>query len=579
MHWLFTAIKKSGLAAFFVLCGFAPAWAQPGDVARIEQRVDALQLYRHRVWQSLLHLEAGRPQILDPDFLLTGARFDARSEMLASIVGLYAQPESVCRFPARYLWLQRQLDLPPLPLDACPQWQELRTRAPMDALSLVFVTESVVLPASMMGHAFLELSGQTADGHTVAHALSFYTPAETYNLPKLYWQAMVTGKQGVFALAPFNEVRAKYQREEKRNLWLYRLRTSEEDRRLILAHMLELKQTRLLYWFHSYNCATLLRNLLALTGRLPMSREPWETPKDLVKAVHQAGLVSSTDVSLTLEWIVDELHERSSALDQAQRDLLERSRLDVLLADKRITPQQWQQSMQSLTQDTPISLAPALDPVNAPPDAQWGLSLLRQPSGGRMQLTFIPLSHQFLDRQPHSQAETGLEFMSAAISVGEASRLRLERLNIYAMRSLNPWNRTTRRLSSEFKVGYDQLAMHSGMARGALLHFGLGASFRPHPMGDIYGLASLSLGKGSERQQSWQGAEWGSLIRLGADTKAAWSLKTLRAMDGGPGSLLQTRWSLSHALVSQAQFFVHLTDSRYQGRAEKGLELGFKHLF
>lgn len=575
-----SAIKKSGLAAFFVLAGAQAVAHQAIAPADLERRMDELGLDRHPVWSSLLHLEAGQPQIHDSGFVLSQGRFSPRAELSATLAMLYADAQAVCRFPARYLWLQDQLNLPKLPLDRCPEWKELRIRAPLDTLSLVFVTESVVLPASMMGHAFLELSGRTPDGQLVAHALSFYTPAETYNLPKLYWQAMVTGKQGVFALAPFEEVRAKYLEDEKRNLWLYRLQTSEKERMLIQAHMLELKQTRLLYWFHSYNCATLLRNLLALSGRMPPSREPWETPKDLVRAATQAGLVSRTEVLLTNEWLVDQLHQRSSGLDAGQRDLLSKARLDVLLANQRITLAQWEAGQRSLApQEGQISLATDLDPAHSQPDAQMGFSLERRGAESRGRLTFVPMSHQFLDRQAQSQAETELEFMSAAISWAEAARVRLDQLNIYAMRSLNPWNDTTRRLSSEFKVGYGQSVSHSRVGRGWQLRFGLGATWRLHPRADFYGLGGVSQGKGAEGQQSWGSAEVGTVLRLTGQTKAAWSVKSMRSIEASHDSLQQSRWSVSHSTSSSGQAFLHFTRSRVAAHQETALEAGFKYLF
>lgn len=576
---IFQAIKKSGLAAFFVLCTGSSALAQPSAPADLERRVDALRLDQHRVWSALLHLERGQPQIRDPDFFASRGDFNARTELLATVSKLYGQADAVCRFPARYLWLQSQLSLPPLPLDRCTQWREFRARAPLDTLSLVFVSESVVLPASMMGHAFFKLAGHTPEGQEVAHALSFYTPAETYNLPKLYWQSMVSGKEGIFALAPFEEARAKYLAQEKRNLWLYQLHLADEERLFLQAHMLELKQTQLLYWFHSYNCATLLRNLLALTGRLPLSSEPWETPKDLVKAVSQAGLVDRTEVMLTNEWIVDQMQGSPTQLDAGQRHLRERARLDVLLADQRISPEAWRQAQQNLGTDDPISLAPALDPAQAPPDAQWRLSVLGGQNESRVRLTFIPLSHQFLDKQAHSISETELEFMSVALSWGQTSHVRLDQLNIYAMRSLNPWNPTTRRWSSEFRVGYDQLASHSRIGRGMLAHLALGATLRPLSSMDVYGLTGLSRAKGMESQETWHVTEAGLVTRFGGNTKAAWSVKSMRAMGRSHEVIHQQRWGLTHSTSVHSQVFFHLTQARIDGHSEKAAEWGFKYLF
>ena len=277
ISYFFNMLQKSGSAAFFaLLIGLSNSQAQGLDRSSFAQKINASQLAKHPTWEALLHLDANQPQIKDPSFLLSDSTFSANAELLATLNFLYgAKTDAVCRFPARYLWLKDQLNLPALPLEKCADWVELSTRAPLDTLSLAFVSESVSLPASMMGHSFIKLAGHKFNGEYVEHAISFYTPAETYNLPKLYWESMVSGKDGVFALAPYQEVIKKYLDEEKRNVWTYDLDTSVNDRLLIQAHLLELKQTTLLYWFHSYNCATLLRNLIGITGRLSPNTQWW----------------------------------------------------------------------------------------------------------------------------------------------------------------------------------------------------------------------------------------------------------------------------------------------------------------
>lgn len=545
------------------------------------KEVDALGLPHHAVWEALLHLDRQQPQIKDRSFLLSGSAFSPRSEMLATLEHLWGlQAGAVCRFPARYLWLQKQLKLPELPLDQCPDWVELSTRAPLETLSLVFVSESVSLPASMMGHSFLKLAGRNPAGEAVEHVISFYTPAESYNLPKLYWEAMVSGKDGVFALAPFDEVARKYLELEKRNLWVFELQTRPEDRQLIQAHLLELKQTKLLYWFHSYNCATLLRNLIALTGRLPASTQWWETPKDLGKAVQEAGLVSRTEVQLTSEWLVDHMHGEA-ALDQPWlQGIVAKARLDTLLAQKKLSPEQWASSVSALAAtDGAVPLEPALNPSASPPDSQVQWGFYRLHGEDRVRLVLLPLSHQFLDIQAHTQAETQLEFMSAALSWGPSSGLRVDHLNVYAMRSLNPWNPTTRRFSNEFKLGYDQLAPHSSLRRGLQVHTGWGGTYRVHRSADVYALGGLGWGRGLASYRVRAAQEWGAVARLGPGTKANIAIRITDALGRAEPRLVQRKLALTRALSTEYSFHVQLTRTRTAGRTENGLEASLKHLF
>ena len=582
ISYFFKMLQKSGSAAFFALSiGLSISQAQGLDRSTIAQKIDASQLAKHPTWEALLHLDANQPQIKDPSFLLSGATFNANAELLATLNFLYgAKTEAVCRFPARYLWLKDQLSLPALPLEKCADWVELSTRAPLDTLSLAFVSESVSLPASMMGHSFIKLAGRKSNGEHVEHAISFYTPAETYNLPKLYWEAMVSGKDGVFALAPYQEVNKKYLDEEKRNVWTYDLDTSVNDRLLIQAHLLELKQTTLFYWFHSYNCATLLRNLIGITGRLSPNTQWWVTPKDLVKAVNEAGLVTRTQVQLSSEWLIDHQAGLTTEPPSALTGMLAKAHLDMELSQQKINMEKWLAAVNALPDHGgQVKIEQSLNPSNSPADSQFLLGQYRLNGENRLRIGLLPLSHQFLDIQAHAQAETQLEFMSGTLSWAKASGLRLDHLNIYAMRSLNPWNSSTRRISSEFKLAYDQLAPHSLLERGFQVLSGVGGTYRAHQRLDVYGLLGLNLSKAVGAYRLWGTHEWGAVTRLGSSVKAHLSIKYADAVGPQAVRVLQRSAALTSAISKMHSINFHLSRTSTSGRTENKQEAIFKLLF
>ena len=499
-------LQKSGLAAFFVLA------TQPG-LGQSLLAAPIQDLAQSPAWSALLHLHEGRPQVRDPNFLLSLPAFSPEAELKLTVQWLQSpDPQAVCRFPARYLWLRTRQAIEERPLEACTQWQEFRTRAPAETLSLVFASESVTAPASMMGHLFLALRGPGQDGREWAHAISFYNPADTYNFARLYWETMVSGKQGVFALTPLNEVSRKYLETEGRNLWTHDLALDAEERALLQAHMLELKAASLLYWFHAYNCATLLRNLVGVTGRLPASNAWWDTPLDVVKDVHAAGLVSRSQALVSPKWLTDQ---------------------------KLSAPADWQQAPEAL------EIPARLNPVNSPPDSQVWSGLDEERGRLRMQLGLIPLSHPFLDAPPQSLAETQLEFMSGAISTDGAHSMRLDRLTLYAMRSLNPWNPETRHWSSEFKVGYDQLALHDELRRGAMAQAALGQTRRLAGV-DLYGLFGLTAGRAAKDADVWWTQEWGAVLRWGPGKLAASVRRSVAA--GGTGALMERKLSWAQSV-------------------------------
>lgn len=178
----------------------------------------------------------------------------------------------------------------------CSDLQEFFARAPADRLDLMFASEGLSQPATMIGHSFLRLTGQRANGEEVEHGVTFFTEAGGYNLPKLLVERMVLGKPGFFALSPFKEEWGRYLLSEQRALWSYTLKLDQDQIRLIQMHLQELKQVQLTYFFQSYNCATLLQHVLGLSGQLPPHQNWWSTPKDVVQAAAEAGLIESVSV-------------------------------------------------------------------------------------------------------------------------------------------------------------------------------------------------------------------------------------------------------------------------------------------
>lgn len=55
-----------------------------------------------------------------------------------------------------------------LPRDDCSDVREFRAKAPAEQISLVFASEDLARPASMMGHAFLELAGRARSGNELS---------------------------------------------------------------------------------------------------------------------------------------------------------------------------------------------------------------------------------------------------------------------------------------------------------------------------------------------------------------------------------------------------------------------------
>lgn len=492
MHAIFRLIKSGLIAAFFVF----PIWLVSAsgmpqtddEVDRLKKKAINEEIYKLPVWSALLHSENGHANISDPNFLLSHENHSLASELKQTIDFLYrGDPSNVCRFPARYYWLRQHLDIPQLPLDACPEVLEFRQKSPISDISIVFASESVSQPASMLGHSFLKLSGKNNQGKEVAHAITFYTDINTYNLPKLLFDSLIIGKQGYFALAPYAEMQQRYVDNEQRNLWEYALLLNDFQIELIRLHLLELKYTKLTYFFQTYNCATLLNFVISLTGKPMPDNALWLTPKDLIKNAQHAGLISSVRIVTPSRWLYRAIATQVPLqAQQAIRRQITQGEVDnnffkpnneasfIQLELARAYNQYayhadelnnsvWAENESAIGKikehfftDMLLSSNDKNNPINTPEDRQVSLSTQNDNGEQSLILTVLPVSHTLLDDNRGYAAESSLQLFSTSLKASFAGGpLSLDRLVLFDMKSLMPHDEFTGGKSGRFHIAIE----------------------------------------------------------------------------------------------------------------------------
>jgi hypothetical protein len=514
----FCSNLKSGLtAAFFIVLMFlsSSGFAQKSPLfmerAKIEEAIQTKALDKNHVWHALLHLDKGQPQIKDPSFILTTGAFSPYQEMLATLNYLYGDNDlAVCRFPARYLWLRIHLPLPERPIGHCQDINEFIDKAPFDELYLVFATESVTQPASMMGHTFLKLSGQNVSGETREHAISFYTDADTINFPKLLWESLISGKRGVFSLTPYQQEWLKYIGAEQRNLWEFKIRTTDAVRALIRNHLFELRQTRLTYFLHSYNCATVLQNILGLIEKPATAGAPWTTPKDVIRQAQQSGLIESTSPYVSDSWIYAFLHAKErehfdflpeQALKLGEKFPLKgsssrqqqflKSLNNVLLEKKQISRERWEKNHADLSQtasaasEVPLEMPSQLNPALSAGDSSASLSVVSRAQGMSTMLSFTPASHRLNDYHHYQLAETEVQLFSGSLEITPNNTVKLHQLTVLSTQSLPPWNNVLKPLSSLTSIGFGSLTNHPDEPKSLHAQLAAGITLRVQPRLDL----------------------------------------------------------------------------------------------
>ncbi|MCD8531818.1 MAG: DUF4105 domain-containing protein [Saccharospirillaceae bacterium] len=356
-------------------------------------------------------------------------------------------------------------------------------------MSVVYASENLVNPSSMMGHAMLALEGVREDGFRARHSVSFFTELDSINPLKVIWETIIEGKPGFFLVKPLQQHYEFYNLAEQRNVWRYELDLSVEQKSLLQAHLWELRSVNMDYFFHKQNCATVSADLIRLV--IPqLTTGDWVTPIDLVKAVNRSGSIKSIEITPAAKWRVRMLEdtvpqEYQDAVYQWQKGEIDklpqvggeegfllREMATAVLDYKEQTGAgdtgQGAQKTETLRQSIPdspefsdyeLTLDHYRSPLKTPEDAHYSFGYQRTEKNDWLNLQWLAVGHGIEDDNRQYFAENELKLFDLSLRVSpQHEALRLNHLQLYSARSLTPWDRFTGGVSGDFRVGFYSLA-------------------------------------------------------------------------------------------------------------------------
>jgi hypothetical protein len=272
-----------------------------------------LRLAERKEWLRLVHYRktlfgGWESQVDGPPFFLAadgkenpGAELDATLRAFTAPAGA-PDVHALCRFPARFIWLAKQLSLGPadVPTVACPGYADFVKKLAPRSLTLIFSSYYLNNPASAFGHTFLRVnktmrSGESESRELLDYGVDFSAVVDTGNAVLYAFKGMFGLFPGTFHKMPFFYKVREYNDFESRDLWEYDLDLSQAQVQLVVAHLWELGQTYIAYYYLSENCSYhILGALEVASPDLELtSTLGWPViPSDTVKAVlRNRGLV------------------------------------------------------------------------------------------------------------------------------------------------------------------------------------------------------------------------------------------------------------------------------------------------
>jgi hypothetical protein len=318
---------------------YADELVQRARELRLSSEVEWLRLGH---WRWSLLGRHGEPD--GPDFYLApGGKSDPEAELEATLRGFFEpgpdenpRPNKplyqhhYCRFPARRIWLDRQLHFDParLPARECPGYREFLARLNAESATVVFSSYFLKNPASAFGHTFLRINKRGTvsreNRELLDMGVNYAAYAPTKNFVVYALRGLFGLWEGNFSVLPYYYKVREYNGAEFRDLWEYELNLAPEQLAMVVSHLWELGSTYFDYYFLSENCSYHVTAALEVADpRIVLLKHVGYpvVPVDTIKALYKnPGLVKSVHYRPSADAV---FRARIAPLSNEQRDLVE----------------------------------------------------------------------------------------------------------------------------------------------------------------------------------------------------------------------------------------------------------------
>ncbi len=238
---------------------------------------------------------------------------------------------ALCRFPARFLWLDRKLnfDRGRLAAPKCAGFREFIDLLQPKAAVVVFSSYYMSKAASAFGHTFFRIEKQAPLAGSERRQLldmgiDYSAEVTTSNAMLYAILGMVGGFRGTFRRMPYYYKVREYNDFETRDLWEYRLDLNPEQLAMFVSHIWELGHTYFDYLYFTENCSYHILSALEVANpawNLVAELKTPVIPADTIKALESVpGLVAEISYRPSL---MTQFRRRIKGMSDAQLDMVQ----------------------------------------------------------------------------------------------------------------------------------------------------------------------------------------------------------------------------------------------------------------
>ncbi len=227
------------------------------------QKAQDLNLSQNQYWYNLLYYNKEHSKsliIYNNDFFLSkNGHIQSSKELNQTIKLFVSQPNSICRFPARYKWLNSKLELN-IKKQKCSELEEF-LKPNYKKIDVIFTSERYNSPASVFGHTFLKLTSDT-----IPYAIDYSARIPDNDKSFTYIYKGLTGKyKSHYKLTTYANKEYDYRSKEFRDLLTFELKLTKDEITNIMLYLFEIEYTYQDYYFLGRNCSSELIKLLDMS--------------------------------------------------------------------------------------------------------------------------------------------------------------------------------------------------------------------------------------------------------------------------------------------------------------------------
>ncbi|MCW9013311.1 MAG: DUF4105 domain-containing protein [Gammaproteobacteria bacterium] len=592
------------------------------NLDHLTAQAKAMELAQDPAWLNLLHYKqhvfAGvYSQADDAAFFLSAqGKHDPRAELHASLqqlVNADGRKQFVCRFPARYHWLNAKLNFQPETSDSnCAEFETWQQKLNAEQITLLFPAMYLNNPASMFGHTFLRLD-QPQRSPLLSYTLSYAAATDVNDNPLVYvYKGLFGGYLGVFNIQPYYTTLQKYSDIEQRDIWEYALNLTQQEIDQLVRHLWEVRGISFDYYFLRENCSYRLLSLLDVARpglEMTLQSHPlYAIPVDTVRTIAAAGLIASKHYRPS----------RNSRIEQMYRQLAPPLQLKALqLADDpdssvdNFTRNQ-QAQMLELAQEI-VQLEPTendqknhrllmarsrlalaveqktdfqfnnISPESGHLSARWHIGYGEKERNRFIELGLRPVFHDLLDASKGFVDGASISVFDSRVRWYEQQqRLQLEQLTLFNVVSLSPVTSWHAPVSGQLDIAINRRRLNA-VDEAKVLNLGAAAGYSlkwSNMLVYAFADTSIEYARKLDEHYAWYlGAETGAVMTFnqGAAMKIKWL--SSESVSGQQGSKENYQWHFQYELADDQALRFEYDVKKYETIKDKNLSLSYLRYF